>query len=163
MPPKLLFDLSTIDLERVTFDADAIRQVNLQRGDMEHLNAIIWVDPEQDRILGYKDVREDEFWVPGHIPGRPLLPGVIMIEAGGQIASFYLRKFIGWDGFIGFGGVDKCKFRQPVTPGCRLYLLAQKLWERHGRSCCAVQGLVGGDIVFEMEIVGMKLGGAETD
>lgn len=158
MPPKLLFDISTIDLDRVIFDQDAIRQCNLQRGEMEHLNAIVWVKPETDCILGYKDVRDDEFWVPGHIPGRPLLPGIVMIEAGGQIASFYLRKFLGWDGFIGFGGVDNCKFRQAVTPGCRLYLLAQKTWERHGRSCCKVQGVVKGDLVFEAEIVGMKMG-----
>lgn len=158
MPPKFLFDLSTIDLDRVLFGHEGIREVNLQRGDMEHLDAIVWVDPERDHILGYKDVRADEFWVPGHIPGRPLLPGVVMIEAGGQIASFYLRKFLGWNCFIGFGGVDQCKFRLPVTPGCRLYLLAEKQWERHGRSCCAVQGVVKGDLVFEMEIVGMKMG-----
>jgi 3-hydroxyacyl-[acyl-carrier-protein] dehydratase len=160
MPPKLLFDISNIDLDRVIFDQEHIRQFNLQRGDMEHLNGIIWANPEQDQILGFKDVRNDEFWVPGHIPGRPLLPGVIMIEAGGQIASFYMRKFLGWDGFIGFGGVDACKFRQPVFPGSRLHLLAQKIWERHGRLCCKLQGLVNGDLAFEAEIVGMKMGEA---
>ena len=158
MPPKLLFDISTIVLDRVLFGPVVFRQCNLQRGDMEHLDAIVWVNPEADQILGYKDVRNDEFWVAGHIPGRPLLPGVIMIEAGGQIASFYMRKFLKWDGFIGFGGVDSCKFRQPVLPGSRLYLLSHKLWERHGRLCCEVQGLVKGDLVFEAEIVGMKMG-----
>jgi 3-hydroxyacyl-[acyl-carrier-protein] dehydratase len=157
MPPKLLFDLSTIDMDRVVFDQEAIREVNLQRGDMEHLNGIIWVDPERDLILGYKDVRKDEFWVPGHIPGKPLLPGVIMIEAGGQIASFYMRKFLGWDGFIGFGGVTECKFRQMVEPECRLYLLAQKISERHGRLCSRVQGLVRGDLVFEAEVMGIQM------
>ncbi len=154
MPPKLLFDISKVDLDRILFDQDAIRQCNLQRGEMEHLNAICWVDPESDCVLGYKEVRHDEFWVPGHIPGRPLLPGIVMIEAGGQIASFYLRKFLGWDGFIGFGGVESCKFRQAVTPGNRLYLLAHKLWERHRRSCCEVQGVVKGELVFEAQIVG---------
>jgi 3-hydroxyacyl-[acyl-carrier-protein] dehydratase len=158
MPPKLLFDISGIDMERVLLDQEAIRAVNLQRGDMEHLNAIVWVNPELHQMVGYKEVRRDEFWVPGHIPGRPLLPGVIMIEAAGQIASFYMRHFLGWDGFIGFGGVDNCKFRQPVEPGVRLYLLAQKIWERHGRLCCRVQGLVKGDLVFEAEIVGIQLG-----
>jgi 3-hydroxyacyl-[acyl-carrier-protein] dehydratase len=158
MPPKFLFDISTIDLDRVLFGPDTIRECNLQRGDMEHLDAIVWVNPEADQIVGYKNVRPDEFWVPGHIPGRPLLPGVIMIEAGGQIASFYMRKFLKWDGFIGFGGVDNCKFRQPVLPGSRLYLLAQKVWERHGRLCCKVQGVVKGELVYEAEIVGMKMG-----
>src|SRR5687768_2415342 len=158
MPPKLLFDISTIDLDRVVFDQEAIRQVNCQRGDMEHLNGIIWVNPEADQILGFKDVRRDEFWVPGHIPGKPLLPGVIMIEAGGQIASFYMRKFLGWDGFIGFGGVENCKFRQMVEPGVRLHLLAQKVSERHGRLTSRVQGIVRGDLVFEAEVMGIQMG-----
>jgi len=158
MPPKLLFDISTIDLDRVIFDQDAIRLVNCQRGDMEHLNGIIWVNQELDQILGYKDVGNDEFWVPGHIPGKPLLPGVIMIEAGGQIASFYMRKFLGWDGFIGFGGVEECKFRQMVEPGVRLHLLAQKISERHGRLQSAVQGIVRGDLVFEAKVMGIQMG-----
>ena len=128
MPPKLLFDLAGIDLDRVLFDQEAIRECNPQRGHMEHLNAIVYADGPLGRIVGYKDVRDDEFWVPGHIPGRPLLPGVLMIEAGAQLASFYTRKFVGWKGFIGFGGANDIRFRQPVTPGCRLYLLGQKLW-----------------------------------
>lgn len=157
MPPQLLFDISSIDLSRTVFDQEAIRQVNPQRGDMEHLNGIIWVDSEQDRIVGYKDVRPDEFWVPGHIPGRPLLPGVLMIEAGAQLSSFYTKKFMGWKGFIGFGGVSEVKFRQQVTPGCRLHLLCCKLWERHRRMCSQVQGVVDGNLVFEACVIGVEL------
>ena len=89
MPPQLLFDISTIDLNHVAYDQEAIREANPQRGDMEHLNAIVYAEPSLGRVIGYKDVRDDEFWVPGHIPGRPLLPGVIMIEAAAQMASFY--------------------------------------------------------------------------
>ena len=101
MPPPLLYDLSGIDLNRVLFDQEAIRQANPQRGDMEQLNAIVYAEPELGRIVGYKDVRDNEFWVAGHIPGRPLFPGVLMIEAGAQLASFYTRKYAGWKGFIG--------------------------------------------------------------
>jgi 3-hydroxyacyl-[acyl-carrier-protein] dehydratase len=157
MPPKLLFDLAGIDLDRVLFDQQGIREYNAQRGDMEHLNAIVWVRPEQDQILGYKDVRIDEFWVPGHIPGNPLLPGVIMIESAGQLASFYMRKYIGWKGFVGFGGVEAIKFRQVVVPPARLYLLAQKSWIRHGRMGCKVQGVLNGDLVFEGDIIGLMM------
>ena len=82
MPPQLLYDISHIDLNQVVFDQEAIREVNPQRGDMEHLDAIAFVDAAKGQIIGYKDVRDDEFWIPGHIPGNPLLPGVIMIEAG---------------------------------------------------------------------------------
>lgn len=156
MPPKYLFDIAGIDLNQVAFDQEAIRECNPQRGDMEHLNGIVWADGSLGRLIGFKDVREDEFWVPGHIPGRPLLPGVIMIEAGAQLASFFTRKFVGWKGFIGFGGVDDCKFRLPVTPGCRMYLLGQKIWERHRRINCMVQGVVNGTIVFEASITGTE-------
>lgn len=157
MPPKLLYDISGIDLQKVIFDQEAIRACNPQRGDMEQLNAVVYADPDAGRILGFKDVRRDEFWVEGHIPGRPLLPGVLMIEASAQLASFYTRKFVGWQGFIGFGGVDECRFRQAVVPGSRLYLIGQLVWHRHGRIYCKMQGMVDGNLVFETGITGTQM------
>jgi 3-hydroxyacyl-[acyl-carrier-protein] dehydratase len=156
MPPKFLFDLTGIDLSNVVYDQEAIRAANPQRGDMEMLNAIVYSQPDLGRIIGYKDVRENEFWVPGHIPGRPLYPGVLMIETGAQLASFYTRMFVGWKGFIGFGGVDECKFRAQVIPPCRMYIIGQKIWERHKRIRCNVQGMVDGNLVFEAGIMGSE-------
>lgn len=157
MPPQLLYDISGIDLNKTVFDQEEIRRCNLQRGDMEHLNAIVYAAPELGRIIGYKDTREDEFWVPGHVPGNPLLPGVLMIEAGAQLASFYVRKYESWQGFIGFGGADEIRFRQSVRPGQRLYLVGQKLWERHRRFCSKIQGVVDGNIVYESQIIGVQM------
>src|ERR1700710_195987 len=91
MPPQLLYALAGIDLDGILSDQEGIRAVNPQRGDMEQLNAIVYGDKEKGHIIGYKDVRADEFWVPGHIPGNPLLPGVLMLEAGAQLASFYFH------------------------------------------------------------------------
>lgn len=156
MPPQLLYDISGIDLDKIVFDQEQIRECNPQRGDMEQLNAIVYAEPELGRIIGYKDVRADEFWVEGHIPGRPLLPGVLMIESGAQLASFYTRKFVGWKGFIGFGAADQIRFRQMVTPGSRMYIVGQKTWHRHKRICCKIQGLVKGTIAFEAEVVGSQ-------
>src|SRR5437016_11585022 len=136
MPPQFLFDISAIDLNSIAFDQEKIRAANPQRGDMEHLNGIVWADGLAGRIIGFKDVRADEFWVPGHIPGRPLFPGVLMIESAAQLASFYTRTFVGWKGFIGFGGVEDTKFRSQIPPGVRLYLIGQKQWERHHRIRC---------------------------
>jgi 3-hydroxyacyl-[acyl-carrier-protein] dehydratase len=158
MPPQLLYDISAIDLNKILYDQEAIRQVNPQRGDMEHLDAIVHVDGDRGQIIGYKDVRDDEFWVAGHIPGRPLLPGVIMIEAAAQVAAFYTTKVVGWEGFIGFGGATDIRFRQPVTPGCRLHLIVLKTEQRHRRITCKVQGLVNGTLVFEASIIGTQLG-----
>ena len=157
MPPKLLYDISGIDLEAVVFDQSAIRESNPQRGAMEHLNGIVYTAPDLGRIIGYKDVRADEFWVEGHIPGRPLLPGVLMIESGAQLASFYTRRFVGWKGFIGFGGVEEVKFRMQVTPGCRMYIVGQQIWHRHRRILCRVQGLVSGNLAFEASILGLEM------
>src|SRR5438094_7216383 len=156
MPPQLVFDISGIDLNRMIYDQEAIRAANPQRGDMEMLNAIVYAEPSLGRIIGYKDVRADEFWVPGHIPGRPLFPGVLMIEAAAQLASFYTRMFIGWKGFIGFGGVTDVKFRNQVPPGVRMHVLGLKTWERHGRMGCDVQGIVNGNICFEASIIGAQ-------
>ena len=157
MPPPLLYDISGIDLNRILFDKESIRESNPQRGEMEQLNGIVYAAPELGRIIGYKDVQENEFWVSGHIPGRPLLPGVLMVEAGAQLASFYTRRYAHWKGFIGFGGADEIRFRQPVVPGQRLFILGQKIWERHRRFCCKVQGLVGGAIAFEATILGQEM------
>ncbi len=157
MPPQYLYDITGIDLSKIAYDQEKIRACNPQRGDMEMLNAIVFANPDQGQIVGYKDVRPDEFWVPGHIPGRPLFPGVLMIEAAAQLASFYTRMFVGWKGFIGFGGVTDTKFRQQVPPGVRMTLVGLKTWERHHRICCQVQGLVDGQLCFETSIVGTEM------
>jgi 3-hydroxyacyl-[acyl-carrier-protein] dehydratase len=157
MPPQTLYDLSQIDLNKILYDLDAIREVNPQRGDMEHINAIVHVDGPKGEIIGYKDVREDEFWVAGHIPGRPLLPGVIMIEAAAQVAAFFTSKVVGWPGFIGFGGATDIRFRKAVTPGCRLHIVVLKTEQRHRRIVCKAQGLVDGALVFEATIIGTQV------
>ena len=157
MPPQFLFDISGLDLTHVVCDQEEIRRYNPHRGDMEHLNGIVYLDPALERLVGYKDIRADEFWVPGHIPGRPLFPGVLMLESGAQVACFYIKRVIGWKGFVGFGGLDDVKFRMQVVPPCRMYVLAQKIWDRHHRIHCRVQGVVNGNICFEAGITGAEM------
>ena len=158
MPPQLIFDISRLDLSKPPqWDQEGVRAKNPHRGDMEHINAVIWADGDLGRIVAYKDVRADEFWVPGHIPGRPLFPGVLMIESAAQLASFYTRMFVGWKGFIGFGGVEETKFRMQIPPGVRLHLIGQKLWERHHRIKCTVHGVINGQLAFETGIIGSEM------
>ena len=156
MPPQLLFDISKIDLNHLQFGPDEIRRQIPHRDNMEMLSGVIWVDAKDDRILGFKDVREDEFWVSGHIPGRPLFPGVLMIEAGAQLACFYIKKYLKWQGFVGMSAIQECKFRATVLPNQRLYLLATKVWERHHRICCNLQGIINGQIAFEAQMIGVE-------
>jgi len=158
MPPPLLFDLSQINLtDKPVFDKESIVQVNPQRFEMQHLDGILWYDKEKFLVLGYKDVTEDEFWVRGHIPGRPLMPGVIMVEAAAQLTSFFVKQVYELEGFIGFAGIDSAKFRSVVEPGQRLYLLAHITKFRRRKYTCSVQGVVKGTMVFEAVVSGLEV------
>jgi 3-hydroxyacyl-[acyl-carrier-protein] dehydratase len=159
MPAPPLYDLSKIDFSRPLFDIEAIRRVNPQRNQMEQLTAVVYVDRENDGIVGYKDITDEEFWVTGHMPGFPLMPGVVMCEAAAQLAGFYARKFelLGGD-FIGFGGMDEIRFRAPVVPGCRLILLARLIdLRRNRRAKFDFQGVVGDQVVFTGNMLGIPI------
>ena len=157
MVPSLLFDISHLDLDQVQLDTAAVEATNPHRGHMRMLDGVIWMPPEMDRGVAYKDIGADEFWVAGHIPGRPLFPGVLMIEAGAQLASLIFVKRMPGMKFLGFSGVDDVKFRGQVVPGDRLLILGKQLELRPRRSICAVQGLVRGNMVFEAVITGMPM------
>jgi len=157
MAPPLLFDLSKIDLEKTVFDRSAIAEVNPQSHEMAQLDGIIWHDRPKLLVLGYKDVTETEFWVRGHIPGRPIMPAVIMVEAAAQLASFFMKRIYGLKGFIGFSGIDKTKFREAIVPGDRLYLLGHISKVRSRQFSADVQGLVNGKLAFDTTVTGMKV------
>ncbi len=156
MAPPLFFDLSKLDLDRVVYDAEAIERINPHRYEMRLLDGIVYLDDEGGAV-GYKEVREDEFWVRGHIPGRPLLPGVLMVEAAAQLASVCASVINKESRFIGFGGIEKVKFRSQVLPGSRLYLLEKFVENRPRRFKMAAQGVVDGELAFEAVIVGMPM------
>ena len=158
MPPPLLFDLSQIDLRGESiFDEETIGKMNPQRFEMQQLDGILWYDKEKFLILGYKDVTEDEFWVRGHIPGRPLMPAVIMVEAAAQLSSFFVKQIYELEGFIGFAGIDSTKFRSVVEPGQRLYLLAHITKFKRRKYTCSAQGVVDGTMVFETVVSGLNV------
>ncbi len=157
MPPALLIDLSKIDLDRVEYDRRSISEVNPQAFEMSQLDGLIWHDLEKMLALGYKDVTDKEFWVRGHIPGRPIMPGVIMIESAAQLCSFFMRKIYGLQGFIGFSGIDETKFRDTIEPGSRLYLLGHINKVRSRQFSARVQGVAGDKLIFETTISGMNV------
>lgn len=79
-------------------------------------------------------VPEDAFWVPGHFPGQPVMPGVLIAEALAQTAA--IAALSGEAGAAGNAvylvGYDKLRFRRPVRPGDRLELSATLVAERRG-------------------------------
>ena len=158
MPPEFHYDLAQLDFARVVADADAIRRVIPQRFEMEQLTAIILIDPEKQLIVGYKDVRADEFWVRGHIPDYPLMPGVLMCEAAAQLCSYYVVTCGLTQGdFLGFGGMEDVRFRGVVRPGDRLVLVAKGVRFHRRQTVFNVQGLVGPALVFHGDIIGVPL------
>lgn len=71
-----------------------------------------------ERAVGYLDVTEDAFWVPGHFPEYAVMPGVLIVEACAQVGSVALLALPENAGKIGFfGGIDKVRFKRQVRPG----------------------------------------------
>jgi 3-hydroxyacyl-[acyl-carrier-protein] dehydratase len=158
MPPEIHFDPARLDLGQIVADQEAIRGVNPQRYEMEQLTAVVYVDVAQHIIAGYRDVRPDEFWVRGHMPDYPLLPGVQMCEAAAQLCSYYICNHGLMSGdFIGFGGLENVRFRGTVHPGDRLVLVAKATKLHRRQTIFNVQGFVGTTMVFHADIIGVPL------
>ncbi len=158
MPPKAFYDISQFDFEKPIFTLNDIRRINPQRHAMEQLTAVVHVNETDHSLVGYKDVTDKEFWVTGHMPGFPLMPGVVLCEAAAQLAGFYARKYklLGGD-YLGFGGMNNVRFRAPVFPNCRLILMAKAKKIRKIRAEFEFQGFVDNRMVFSGEMIGVPI------
>jgi 3-hydroxyacyl-[acyl-carrier-protein] dehydratase len=157
MSPQPLIDLSGINLGNLEMSIEEVRKYNAQRFEMEQLDGVIAVSLEDGYAVAYRDVSPDAFWVKGHIPGRPLLPGVLMIESAAQLSSLYYKLATKDDRFLGFGGVNDVKFRGAVVPGQRVIFVSKVVEMKSRKAVFDTQGLVDGKIVFEARIIGMPL------
>lgn len=152
-------DLSAIDFSRVVADIDEIRRYNPQRFEMEMLTAVVYLDPAGTYIVGYKDVSTSDFWVRGHMPDHPIMPGVMMCECAAQLCSFAAHRLGLTNGrVVGFGGLENVRFRGPVVPGNRLIMICRQEKVRRGRIIVSdFQGIVGTEIVCSGTIKGVPL------
>ncbi len=159
MPSEPLIDPGTIDTKNPIRDVRDIRTHNRQRHDMEMLSGISLLDMEKQLIAGYKELSEDDFWVRGHIPGRPVFPGVLQIESAAQLTSYYYMESIGNppDVFIGFMGVTDVKFRGFVKPNDTFIIVAKAVEIRRRRCKFACQGFVKDKMMFEGTILGAPM------
>jgi 3-hydroxyacyl-[acyl-carrier-protein] dehydratase len=155
----LIIDPSEYDVNRIIGDIDEIRRWNPQRFEMEQLTAIVFEDGVRKIGVGYKDVGHNEFWARGHMPDKPLMPGVVMCECAAQLCSYMSQKYdlLGAD-MLGFGGMDAVRFRDPVFPGDRLVMVAQLVRVRRGAIVVSrFQGFVRDNLVCEGQIKGVPL------
>jgi 3-hydroxyacyl-[acyl-carrier-protein] dehydratase len=158
-PRDYIIHPSAYDLNRVIADIHEIRRWNQQRFEMEQLTAIVHEDESRGLCVGYKDVTHDEFWVRGHFPSMPLMPGVLMCEAAAQLSSYYTQRYNLLDAkVIGFGGMEEVRFREPVVPGDRLVIAVERVRVRpKAMIVCRFQGLVRESIVVDGIIKGVPL------
>jgi len=159
MPTNPLFDLAKFDASATVADLESIRKANPQRHEMEQLSRVCFVDVPAGEVAGVLDVPAEPFWARGHIPGRPIMPGVIMLESAAQLCSWFVRQVYDPNEFahrfFGFGGIDAVKFRSTVLPGQTMLLLGRQVEIRPRRAVFATQGWVDGKMAFEAVITGM--------
>jgi 3-hydroxyacyl-[acyl-carrier-protein] dehydratase len=113
------------------------------------VDRIVELEPGR-RAVGIKQVTANEPQFTGHFPGRPIMPGVLMVEALAQTAGVAVMTLDEYRGKLGlFAGIDECRFRRMVVPGDTLVLKVEveKLRGMFGR----VRGVgsVDGEVAVE--------------
>lgn len=159
MPSQPFVDLATLDLTRVLHTKEELYEQLKHRGNFALIDGILHVDAAQGIVVGFKDVRADDWWAKDHVPGRPIFPGALMIEASAHLGCFvfYRTHAETRDKFAGFAAIDNTRFRAPVEPPSRLVFVGRATRVRARLFTYAFQGFVEGQMVFESEITGMVL------
>lgn len=154
-----IVDPSLYDIDKPTAGLDEIRRFNMQRFEIEQLDGILHEDTVRNACVGLKIVRPDEFWVKGHMPGFPLMPGVLLCEAAAQVASYFAVKYdLLGARILGFGGMEDIRFRGMVAPGDKLVIQLELTKVRRGRMVvCRFNEWVGEDMVCEGIIKGVPI------
>lgn len=112
---------------KTTFTVEEIRQLLPHRYPFALVDRIIDYVPGQ-KAVGLKNVTINEPFFPGHIPNRPLMPGVLIVESMAQVGGVILTQLPGMKGkFFAFAGIDKTRFRRPVVPGDQLIMTLELL------------------------------------
>ena len=94
------------------------------------VDRVISIDTEQESLVALKNVTFNEPHFMGHFPERPVMPGVLIVEALAQAAALYVMESLKLDTstnkVVYFMSIENAKFRQIVTPGDSLYLHVKK-------------------------------------
>ena len=103
-------------------DRDGIMRIIPHRDPFLLIDRVSALEPGVG-ATGELDVTTDAFWVPGHFPGHPVMPGVLIVEAMAQVGAVALLSLPGNEGRIAFfAGIDKVRFKRQVLPGDTLVM-----------------------------------------
>lgn len=114
------------------------------------------LEPER-RIVGIKNVSVNEPFFQGHFPGRPVMPGVLIIEAMAQVGGVLAFKSFGPGVKLSvyLTGIDGAKFRKPVVPGDQLRFEVELVRKRAPFWKMEAKAYVDDDVVCEAEVTAM--------
>lgn len=108
------------------------------------------------KIVGIKNVTFNEPFFPGHFPEKPIMPGVLIVEAMAQTGGVLaFKSFPEMKGSVFFIGIDNVRFRKPVIPGDQLRMIIEVL--KHRRELWVFEGkaFVEEELVAEAKIMAM--------
>jgi 3-hydroxyacyl-[acyl-carrier-protein] dehydratase len=105
--------------------------------------------------VGIKNVTINEPFFPGHFPGKPIMPGVLIVEAMAQVGGIVLTQLPEVQGMLSlFAGIDRVRFRRPVVPGDRLVIASELLTVKQKRfGKMQAKAEVEGQLVCEGELM----------
>ena len=157
-----LIDLDQIDLNTTIADRDQMFKMIPHRHEMALLDRVVWASESSHSGVAALKVRGDEFWVRGHFPNTPMLPGVLMVEAGAQLSCYLYNCLQETPKLCAFLRIDKAVFRQSVTVGQELFLLCDVVKASDRRFVAEIQGVADGQVCFEAKISGMRIADFES-
>ena len=105
------------------------------------------------KIRATKNVTFNEPFFQGHFPHRPVMPGVLQLEAMAQVAALACIDPVGPRMDVAIAGIDKAKFRRPVLPGDTLDIVVEVTRDRGMMVVAAAEARVRGQVVCECEML----------
>lgn len=138
----------------VVFDINAIKKILPHRYPFLMVDAIIEFEPEK-RAVGIKNVTTNEPFFQGHFPQKPVMPGVMIIEAMAQVGGILLlnEQADVENKLVFFMSIDNARFRKTVQPGDQLVMELEMLKNRRTTFKMAGKAYVKGDLVCEAEMM----------
>ncbi len=142
-----------IKKEGVVFDSVAIQKILPHRYPFLLVDKITHLELGK-KVIGIKSVTGTEPFFPGHFPGRPIMPGVLIIEAMAQTGGILMLNSVDnpAEKLVVFMGIDKAKFRRQVVPGDQLVMEAELVSQRSKFAVITVKAKVGNSIAAEAEL-----------